>query len=253
MTNKSEENSSLFKPTLAVLNNSKRGIALSKKHNKNLNNILKSSSKLSSVEVKEEMTFEEVKLMYQYLTDIEKKVDLKRAISNEPTSEAMSWYAMGGSAGLAWSKLVLKQKGILKTCTAKKEETLVEDKSVWSKEPVMKSLDEELKQVTYVAMQPGVDLHGDLTEVQEIRKAKENFNKSAKRANLFHMVMTDTFEVIESYLAPVDMIISEHFVEKGSWLMTLQIHDDDLWALVKSGKVNGISIGALANVEELEE
>ncbi len=120
--------------------------------------------------------------------------------------------------------------------------------------PVIKALNEELMQVTYVAMLPdSTDLAGDFTSAEEVRKAKESFNKSEQRANLFHMSMTDTFAVIESYLAPADMILNNQAVLKGTWLMTLQINDSDLWELVKSGDINGISIGAEATVETLEE
>lgn len=117
---------------------------------------------------------------------------------------------------------------------------------------IAKALNEDIMQVTYVAMQPGVDLHGDLVDVETIRLAKESFNKSAQRANLFHMIMTDSFNVIESYQIPCDVSLNEHFVEKGSWLMTLQVHDPDVWELVKSDEINGISIGAMAEVENLE-
>lgn len=120
--------------------------------------------------------------------------------------------------------------------------------------PVIKALNEELMQVTYVAMLPdSTDLAGDFTSAEEVRKAKESFNKSEQRANLFHMSMTDTFSVLESYLAPADMILNNQAVLKGTWLMTLQINDSDLWELVKSGDINGISIGAEATVETLEE
>ena len=120
--------------------------------------------------------------------------------------------------------------------------------------PVIKALNEELMQVTYVAMLPdSTDLAGDFTSAEEVRKAKESFNKSEQRANLFHMSMTDTFAVIESYLAPADMILNNQAVLKGTWLMTLQINDSDLWELVMSGDINGISSGAEATVETLEE
>ena len=119
---------------------------------------------------------------------------------------------------------------------------------------VEKSTKEELKQVTYVAMLPDeTDLHGDFTSAEEVRKACENFNKSAMNTNIFHMVMTDKFEVIESYLSPTDFVLDDKFVKKGTWLMTLQVKDDDLWQMVKSGEINGISIGAMATVKELGE
>lgn len=110
----------------------------------------------------------------------------------------------------------------------------------------------ELMQVTFVAMQEGVDLHGDLVTKEEIRKAKESFNNSQKKANLFHLVMTDSFEIIESYLAPTDMTLKGNFVPEGTWLVTLQVKDESLWELIKSGEINGVSIGALATVEELD-
>lgn len=123
-----------------------------------------------------------------------------------------------------------------------------------TKVQVAKALNEELKQVTYVAMLPdSTDLAGDYTSAEEVRKAKESFNSSQQRANLFHMSMTDTFSVIESYLAPADMILSNQAVLKGTWLMTLQINDDELWESVKSGDINGISIGAEALVETLDD
>lgn len=119
---------------------------------------------------------------------------------------------------------------------------------------VEKSKNEELKQVTYVAMMPdSVDLHGDFTSAEEVRKACQNFNKSAKRANLFHKVMTDSFEVLESYIAPTDFVLDDKPVLKGTWLMTLQVHDDEVWKYVKSGDINGISVGCMASVEDLDE
>ena len=118
---------------------------------------------------------------------------------------------------------------------------------------VAKSTNEELMQVTYVAMLPDeVDLQGDYTSADEVRKAMESFNKSPMRANLFHRSMTDSFEVIESYLAPVDFELGGAQVQKGTWLMTLQVNDTDVWNLVKSGDINGISIGAKALLETIE-
>lgn len=125
--------------------------------------------------------------------------------------------------------------------------------TVNNKVQLAKSLNEELKQVTYVAMLPGVDLHGDEVDLETIRLAKESFNKSAQKANLFHMTMTDSYEIIESYLSPADMVLNGHAVIKGTWLVTLQVHDEDVWEMIKSDDINGVSIGAMCNVEEIED
>lgn len=116
-----------------------------------------------------------------------------------------------------------------------------------------KSADEELRQVTYIAMLPDhTDLHGDYTSLEEVRKACISFNKSNQNANLFHVLMTDTFYVIESYCLPVDAEIDGVLIKKGTWLMTLQIESDKVWEMIKSKDINGISIGAMAMVEEIE-
>ena len=108
-------------------------------------------------------------------------------------------------------------------------------------------------QVTYVAMLPGVDLHGDLVTLEEIRLAKESFNKSLMRANLFHLTMTNSFEIIESYLAPTDMTLNSNPVLKGTWLTTLQILDESLWEMIKNDEITGVSIGATALCTPIEQ
>ena len=121
--------------------------------------------------------------------------------------------------------------------------------------PIVKALNEELMQVTYVAMKPGVDLHFHSVDLEEIRLAKESFNKSLMRANLFHMTMTDSFSIIESYLAPTDMILNKQLVTKGEWLVTLQVHEghEDVWNMIKDDSITGVSIGAMGILEDVEE
>ena len=119
---------------------------------------------------------------------------------------------------------------------------------------VAKATNTLLKQVTYIAMIPdAVDLQGDITSEDDVRKAMESFNRSLKNANLFHIMKTDTFEVTESYIAPVDFTLGEREVKKGTWLMTLQIKDDSVWNMIESGDINGISIGAVATVENIDD
>lgn len=119
---------------------------------------------------------------------------------------------------------------------------------------VAKAVNEELMQATFVVMVPeSVDLHGDVTTEQEVRKAMANFNKYSRQPNLFHLAKTDTFEFIESYCSPVDFTLGDNLVTKGTWLATIQCLDTGLWELIKSGEINGLSIGALASVETLDE
>lgn len=119
---------------------------------------------------------------------------------------------------------------------------------------VAKSVNEELMQATFIVMVPEeTDLQGDITSEEEVRKACHNYNEFCRKPNLFHIGATDTFSIAESYIAPVDFTLGEQAVTKGTWLATIQVHDDDLWTLIKSGEVSGLSIGAMASVETLEE
>jgi hypothetical protein len=119
---------------------------------------------------------------------------------------------------------------------------------------VVKAVNEELKQATFVVMVPDeVDLHGDITSEDEVRKACHNFNKHCNQANLFHITKTTTFDIVESYISPVDFVLGSHTVSKGTWLTTVQVHDDSLWALIKAGDICSVSISAMAKGTHLDE
>ena len=119
---------------------------------------------------------------------------------------------------------------------------------------VVKAVNEEAKQATFIVMVPDeTDLHGDITSEEEVRKACHNFNKHSAQANLFHLSNTEMFEFAESYIAPIDFVLGERLVKKGTWLATIQANDDAVWDGIKSGEFNGLSIGALASVQKIEE
>lgn len=113
---------------------------------------------------------------------------------------------------------------------------------------------EELKQALFVVMVPDeVDAHGDIASAAEVAKACHNFNVFCRQPNLFHISKTKSFNFVESYILPVDMDYNGNLIKAGTWVANLQIHDDELWQLIKSGEVNGLSIGALAYGDPVEE
>lgn len=122
---------------------------------------------------------------------------------------------------------------------------------------VTKSVDTEQRRALFVAMEPDVeDAHGDITSVEEVEKACNNFNQHCNVANLFHLVETEDATIQQSFIAPVDMQIDDRFIRKGTWLQWWHFPETDtgdvLWDMVKSGEINGISIGAFATVEDVE-
>lgn len=254
----------LYQPTVAVTNNMLRGIALKNKYNTRESTAAISTQEQvqKAQEILDEssggFTLDSVKVMYHKLTQLEKSVDYRKRLHDKgPTEEIIKFYAFGGSSGLAWTRSVLKQQGILKS--HKKVITDAElnkdgDDATYGKIQVAKAINDDLMQATFVVMVPDeADAHGDVTSVDEVRKACHNFNKYSMQANLFHLAQTDTFEFCESFIAPVDMAIGDKLVTKGTWLCTVQCLDNDLWQLVKSGDICGVSIGALASVENIEE
>jgi len=248
-----------FAPTEAMKNNAKRGLDLREKWNRgglsasqaNQEGVGSGVARARDI-INGNLSLATVKRMHAFFSRHEKNfAPSKKESDGGPTAGTIAWYLWGGSAGKAWARSILRQEKLLKAVDTELNQNIEDLKEKLS---VSKAVNEELKQVTYVAMLPdSVDLHGDYTSEEEVRKAKESFNRSNMQANLFHVAMTDKFSVIESYLAPVDFILGDNFVKKGTWLMTLQVHDDDVWTLIKAGEINGISIGALASVETIEE
>lgn len=116
-----------------------------------------------------------------------------------------------------------------------------------------KSVNEELRQATFIVLEPETaDAHGDVYSADEIRKACHNFNLFCRKAYLNHAVETDKMDFVESYIAPDDMVVNGFAVQKGTWLAVTQFNDNELWDQVKSDGMTGLSIGAMANAEELK-
>lgn len=236
-----------YELTEAIKNNRSRGLGLSQKFNIEVNSILKSGESIS---------LDEVRQLYIYLNKQQDKYEPKKKLyDGSLTKDTIGFLANGGSSALAFCRYILRQEGILKGEILSGTDELfnTEDSIPKLQLPVNKATNEELMQATFVVMVPGeVDLHGDITSEAEVAKACHNYNKFSMRCNLFHMVETDTFEMAESYISPVDFVLGEKFVKKGTWLCTVQVIDKNLWSLIKSGEICSVSIGAMAKVEEIE-
>lgn len=128
-----------------------------------------------------------------------------------------------------------------------------------------------------------VDSHGDFTTATEIENACWNFNKAmqqqghlVKQASLLldafvkaadgqdtrvaispelltkgmlgiqHSNWDDSIgDIVESYIAPVDMILSGEVVRKGTWLMGT-VWNQENWEKIQRGELTGYSLGGKA-------
>ena len=58
-----------------------------------------------------------------------------------------------------------------------------------------------------------------------------------------HIDFSRKLAVVETFIAPVDFELNGRMILKGTWVMTMKVFDDEVWALVKTGKITGFSIG----------
>lgn len=261
-------NNKTYQPTQAVLDNIERGIALSKKYQRESQ---AAKQRVQQVEIaksyqSEGFDIKAVQSMYHSLTKLEKSLDFnKRLWDGGHSEDVIKFYALGGQSGLAWSKMILKQEGIL---TSHKQEITQAQINEVSKDAVgsvavLKSVDEVQRLATFVVLEPQddsgftSDLHGDYYDALTVSKACKSFNEQCKKANLFHAVETSGFTFTESYITPADMVINNTLIKKGTWLATIHVSEEPeyefIWQGILSGEYNGLSIQAMGTVEHLTD
>lgn len=92
------------------------------------------------------------------------------------------------------------------------------------------------------------DRHGDVISEENIEQVAFKFLSDYQNIDLMH-----TFENIgvpvESYIAPTDLEFAGKSVPKGSWMLSVQVTDQDIWQEVKKGALTGFSIYGAKEVE----
>lgn len=95
-----------------------------------------------------------------------------------------------------------------------------------------------------VVLQPGVrDSQGDVVSAAEIEQAAHRYLRESRRQDLQHREEVAPVEPVESFIAPMDMVVADRPVLKGSWVMASQINDDAIWQQVLKDELTGYSIG----------
>lgn len=119
--------------------------------------------------------------------------------------------------------------------------------------------------VTGIVYEPMVeDSQGNYMTEAEITKAAHWFMKNGGDVDLQHCFKKcEGAEVVESYIAKCDMEIKGQEVKKGTWVMTMEITDANVWKSIQKGEITGFSMGGagvyseedvdLSSVEKSEE
>lgn len=112
--------------------------------------------------------------------------------------------------------------------------------------PIVKA-DAAKKLVYGVVLAPHeIDTQNDYMEPDEIERAAHKYMTSSRVVGSEHGGAIEATPV-ESFIAPVDMKLEgphgEQQVTRGSWVLGVKIHDDDIWDKVQSGEYTGFSVG----------
>jgi hypothetical protein len=92
-----------------------------------------------------------------------------------------------------------------------------------------------------------VDTQGDTANAEEIEKAAHKFNLGDKVFKIMHEGKAVDVDLLETYLMPADVKFGEVKVRKGSWFVVCKINDKKIWKKIKSGELEGISMGGEAD------
>lgn len=111
--------------------------------------------------------------------------------------------------------------------------------------------DEEQRLIYGVVLVPDVvDLQGDVCSKEDIQIAAHDYLVNSRLIKAQHKAPTDA-EVVECYIAPVDIPIGKGIAPAGSWVLVTKVNSSVMWEAVKKGEVTGYSIGGRGTREEM--
>jgi hypothetical protein len=93
------------------------------------------------------------------------------------------------------------------------------------------------------------DSQKDIYSEEEIREAAWQFLAEYRQIGEMHerTVGKDQIEVVESYVAPVDMAIDGERIRKGTWMLGARVKDGELWRKIKRGEYGAWSVDGTAS------
>ena len=113
-------------------------------------------------------------------------------------------------------------------------------------------VDDSTHYITGIAYEPlAEDAHGNFMTEPEIRKAAYWFAKNGDKVDIQHSFeKAEGLSVVENYVAPCDMTIGETPVVKGTWIITVECANDEVWQAVQKGELTGFSMGGVGKYSE---
>lgn len=99
---------------------------------------------------------------------------------------------------------------------------------------------------TFVILEPNsVDFNWQIISEEEIIKTAHEFmeNLTKKYVNINHTEDSkqDDVKYVESFISPVDLVLGDTTIKKGSWLVAFKFSDEK-WQQVLNGEIVGVSM-----------
>ncbi|MBT2727846.1 terminase [Bacillus sp. ISL-75] len=115
---------------------------------------------------------------------------------------------------------------------------------------IITKADDEQQLVYGVVYEPDVeDAHGDSMTIDEIEKSAHKFLKDFRNIDTQHDFEAGAGELVESYIAPVEMDIDGEIITKGSWVIVTKA-TEEIWESIKKGEFTGYSMAGTAEAIE---
>ena len=112
--------------------------------------------------------------------------------------------------------------------------------------------DAESHYVTGIVYEPmAEDSQGNYMTEEEIIKAAYWYAKNGDKVDLQHSFEPlEGASVVETWVAKADFEIEDEAIRKGTWLMTVEVTDPEIWAGIEKGDITGFSMGGIGNYSE---
>ncbi|MCM1227694.1 MAG: XkdF-like putative serine protease domain-containing protein [Clostridium sp.] len=106
--------------------------------------------------------------------------------------------------------------------------------------------------VTGIVYEPLVeDSQGDFMTADEIQKACYWFAKNGDAVDIQHNFEAHNgISVVENWVEKADTEIDGEKIVKGTWLVTAEISDSDIWNKITKGEITGFSMGGTGKYSE---
>jgi len=111
--------------------------------------------------------------------------------------------------------------------------------------PIVK-IDAPLRVVSAPVLVPDkIDKQRDIVRKRWIIKAAIEFAEKYGTAKIMHSKYVNA-KLVENYVQPAPMEVDGKFFPEGTWWVGFKIYDNDVWELIRKGKLRGFSIGGRA-------